>query len=71
MNDKVFAALFVAAVIGFLVLSFFCVASCEQYSCKKIGIETGLETKWDIWSTCYVKVNGKWIPKDVWREIEK
>lgn len=71
MSESTVAALAVAAVFGFLGFCMFGAASCDRYSCERIGIETGLETKWDFWSTCYVKVNGKWVPKDAWREVEK
>jgi len=39
-------------------------------SCQALGVQTGWETKWDFWTTCYVKQDGGWVPYEILRKLD-
>jgi len=55
------ALLLVAALIGFGLAQVV-----GSYNCSNIREETGVPTKFRSF-TCYVQVNGQWVPESAWR----
>lgn len=44
-----------------------------QYDCGQLRMNTGHETKFNhsLFSpTCYIKINGEWMPVDKWQEVK-
>lgn len=67
MSDSGWVWLFVAGMVllvAVLIGGKYWLDSC---SCDQLGEMTGKETKWRVLSGCYVKVDGRWIPRDSWR----
>lgn len=60
----------VATIGGITLLTLLLIYGCTSYSCEDTGKQSGLETKYSIWSGCYVKLKDRWVPAERWREIE-
>ena len=60
--------LFTIGLLCVVLTTFILVAiQIDKYSCKKLGVNVGLETQYHfIGGGCLVKVNGQWTPKDKW-----
>ncbi len=56
----------IAVVVAFCLAVVFVVSWVERNGCENIHDETGLPTKYVV-TTCYVKVNGQWVPERNWR----
>lgn len=41
-----------------------------NFSCKQLGVNASVETKWTFWSGCLVKLDKGWIPEQRWRGTE-
>ncbi len=42
-------------------------ATCSCAKCDELTDVSNRPTKWKLISGCYVKVEGRWIPRDSWR----
>lgn len=51
-------------LIGFILIG---AKACSEFKCEDIESNSGIKTKFSWWTGCYVKVQGRWIPKDSWR----
>lgn len=54
--------------IAFMVALWFASAWFGSIGCDNLREETGLPTKY-VTFTCYVKVNGQWMPVQNWRPV--
>ena len=61
---------FLLPAAGVLIVSGAIAYGCSTVSCSDTGAQSGLPTKFSIWSGCYVQIKGKWVPAKSWREIE-
>ncbi len=55
-----------AVWVAFMVALWFAVTWSGSVGCDNLHEETGLPTKYAV-STCYVKINGQWVPEKNWR----
>lgn len=66
----------VATFVATLVFIFGCVGGglfglayyADRAGCSNLHAATGLPTKYRV-TTCYVQVNGQWVPRDNWRGV--
>lgn len=67
--DK-FIAMLVLAALCFL-LAFGLPTCLASWRCSSVAEETGVPTRFTIGTGCLVQIDGKWIPYDRWRAVEK
>jgi len=53
---------------GTLLLLVCCGFFATNKACTVLQEETGLETKYEFWNGCFVKLDDRWVPQDNWRE---
>ena len=42
-----------------------------DYSCEQRWNDSGIPSRWSVYTECQIKVDGKWIPETVYREIQQ
>ena len=72
-DARVWLGVFVSVVAFILVFGSVvgvCVYAASRHSCAETGKTTGYETRYpSIWTGCQVKVDGRWVPRDTWRNL--
>jgi hypothetical protein len=64
-NDgSLFTLIFTIVFVAILMLGW---RGCEAIQCDEVGDATGKPTQFRFISGCYVKVDGRWVPRDSWR----
>lgn len=63
------------AFISILFVAIFGFAGVISYVSGNIGCahayeNSGFEYRYDFWAGCMIKVNSKWIPQDIYRNVE-
>lgn len=64
MNDGV---ILLAVTVGLIVILFGGAMACSELTCEDLGDNSDVKTKYSWVSGCYVRVDGRWIPRDSWR----
>lgn len=58
--------LFIIAIIGLIFLG--SIYAYQKYAASDFERRTGLEAECNIAFECYVKIDGKWIPYQIWKK---
>jgi len=67
MSDELLVAI---GGIALFVIVFFCAQGTSSYSCRRLGEETQVASKYTMATGCLVKINDQWIPSDQWRTVK-
>lgn len=71
MNDFLDFAKFCAwpmvALVVFIAGTVALGYGCDNYNCSNLGTISGKETRYDVISGCFVKIDGQWVPVSRWR----